>query len=222
MKKIFMSLLVIAASLNIMAYNVTSHVVLTLSGANSGEANNIILNIVDESISAGTHLLYDGSFGTNDAYIYAYDGASKYDQYTTTDLTNFQLGIQAGQAEVYTITASGVVGTPIKLYNKTTGEKIDMVDGASITLTATAAGALNDIIVVNPVSAQTEFVCQVPAGLSFHGDQDYTGLQVLDENDNVIEAAFDLAAGEDKVVAIATAGRYYVLNGTQKIFFVVR
>ncbi len=221
MKKIIISMIVLAASLNLAAQTVLSQATFTLKGNTSNESGYAVIALVsDADADSYCASLYEGSFSDATVATYVEKGSSKYQIYATNnaeDLKDLALKFKVGDDTEYTLTASGVQGSDIKIG----GIAVD--NSFSLTLHKNAAGTgMEEEVVINPSATQTEFVCQVPAGLSFHGDQDYTGLQVLDENDNVIEAAFDLAAGEDKVVAIATAGRYYVLNGTQKIFFVVR
>lgn len=220
MKKIFISILAVAMTMSAAA-TVQTQVTLTLASAS--ESNSIVIVVTDDaSETAYTAPLYEGALGAPQVTPYVLVGGTKYQTYITTDenlLNDLPIGFKTSSETDYTLTVSELVGN-VKFIDPKTGAAITLTGSESWNLTATEIAAA--AVRINPSAVQTEFVCQVPAGLSFHGDQDYTGLQVLDENDQVVEAAFDLAAGEDKVVAIATAGRYYVLNGTQKIFFVVR
>ena len=227
MKKIFSTLLIVAVSTIAMAA-VQDRARLTITGKTTGHPNNMTLLVYDAATTPGeSGVLYEGgdfSGSPSTTYIYAVDGTKHYQILKANAIADQAIGFGTVDETEYIISVDNVItgSTAFKLYDKVTDQTHTLVDGYSFEITAAANSRIEDRFVINPSATQTEFVCQVPAGLSFHGDQDYTGLQVLDENDNVIEAAFDLAAGEDKVVAIATAGRYYVLNGTQKIFFVVR
>ncbi len=152
----------------------------------------------------------------------AYVNGERYVQWGENDLDGLALEFNAAATDE-TLTFANVTGTLYLVDNVAKTSKL-IVDGENYPFAATAGVSVADRFYISKTEVvfQTEFVCQVEGGLSFHGDQDYTGLQVLDENGAVVEAAFDLAAGEDKLVAIPNAGRYYVLNGAQKIFFVVR
>ncbi len=214
MKKIFIMMTMLLASItSILAVDYTARVYITM--------DEVQLKLRESSSFTPGMTGYTLT-NPNENGISAYIGTARYVQYGTNELDGLALEVNAAAANE-TLTFANVTGTLYLVDNVAKKCKL-IVDGESYDFTATAGASVADRFYISKtaVAFQTEFVCQVAEGLSFHGDQDYTGLQVLDENDNVIEAAFDLAAGEDKVVAIATAGRYYVLNGTQKIFFVVR
>ncbi len=173
------------------------------------------------SFAAGVDETYSVT-NLNENGISAYNGGARYLQYATQNLDGLALEFKAAAADE-TLTFSNVLGTLYLVDNVAKTSKL-IVDGENYPFTATAGVSVADRFYISKtaVAFQTEFVCQVAGGLSFHGDKAYTGLQVLDENDVVVEAAFDLAAGEDKFVAIAAAGRYYIKNGEQKIYFVVK
>ena len=224
MKKVLFTLLVAAVSVNLMAQNVTSQVTLRLTGNTSAKYGEVILAVVsDANPAAYCAPLYDGAFGAAKVAPYAFVDPAKYEIFTANSYSNFTLGIKTYKDTVYTFKASNVAGDAFVLYDILTGEKKDMKEGATYTFEIAAkdtTSTIEDRFIINPI--QTEFVCQVAGGLYFHGDQAYTGLQVLAENGDVVEAAFDLAKGKDKFVAIADTGKYYILNGEKKIFFVVR
>ncbi len=215
MKKLYIMMVILASSVMAMnAQNLTARAFIKM--------DNVSLQLRESAeFNAGYTSGYCIS-NNNQKGMSAYVNGNRYVQWGSNNLEGLALEILPATAEE-TLTFSNVIGTLYLVDNVAKKCKL-IVDGESYTFTATAGASVADRFYISKTEVvyQTEFVCQVAEGLSFHGDQDYTGLQVLDENDQVVEAAFDLAAGEDKVVAIATAGRYYVLNGTQKIFFVVR
>lgn len=214
MKKVFFSLLVLAASINAMA-TVTARAKLTLT--NGTTSNAVVVVLDDEATALSSVELYEGGMGAPTLAPYISADAKKYRIYVATSLEDVKLGYKVPATGDYTLSVSEVTGTIN--FIAPDGSLVVLADGQSWNVTATET-EVNAAFTINPT--QTAFVCQVAGGLSFHGDQAYTGLQVLDENDVVVEAAFDLAAGEDKFVAIAAAGRYYIKNGEQKIYFVVR
>ena len=167
----------------------------------------------------------DGTYSVtnvNENGISAYYGNARYLQFATNNLDGLALQIRPASVNE-TLTFSNVSGT-LYLVDNVAKKCQQIVNGESYSFTATAGASVADRFYISKTEVifQTEFVCQVAGGLNFHGDQAYTGLQILDENDVVVEDAFNLAAGEDKFVAIAAAGRYYIKNGEQKIYFVVR
>ncbi len=167
----------------------------------------------------------DGTYSVtnlNENGISAYYGGARYLQFATNDLEGLNLEIHAAVSNE-TLTFSNVIGT-LYLVDNVAKQCKPIVEGDSYTFTATAGASVADRFYISKTEVvfQTEFVCQVDGGLSFHGDVAYSGLVIYNENGNEVEPAFDLAVGEDKFVAIAAAGRYYIKNGDQKIFFVVR
>ncbi len=223
MKKVLFTLLVAAASINMMAQTVTSQVTLRLTGNTSAKYGEVILAVVsDANPEAYCAPLYDGAFGSASVTAYALDGTNKYEIFTANSYADFALGIKTYTDTEYTFKATGVTGDALKLYDPTTGTVTELVENATYVFTAAANSTIADRFVINPSNVQTAFVCQVAGGLSFHGDVAYSGLVIYNENGNEVEPAFDLAVGEDKFVTIAATGRYYIQNGDQKIFFVVR
>ena len=152
----------------------------------------------------------------------AYVNGERYAQWGEKNLDGLALEFNAAAANE-TLTFSDVIGD-LYLVDNVAKQCKKIENGESYSFTATAGESVADRFYISKTEVifQTEFVCQVAGGLSFHGDQAYNGLQVFDENDGIVEAAFDLAAGEDKLVDIANPGKYYILNGEQKIVFVVR
>ena len=221
MKKIFLAVLAAATTMNIMATTL-EQVKLTMTSASSSA--NMTIRVVDDANPVSATLYEDTTFAGNPttAYIYAVDGSKHYQIYKVNAASNIKLGIGTIADETYTITASNVKlgAAAMTLYDEETHQTHILNEGESFTFTAATKTRIEDRFIINPI--QTEFVCQVAGGLYFHGDQAYTGLQVLAENGDVVEAAFDLAKGKDKFVAIADTGKYYILNGEKKIFFVVR
>lgn len=221
MKKVIMSLLVLAASMTAMAAY-TSKATLTLTGTTSGETCELVIAATTDYSKADMCAIMNMDYRV--VALYALEGTNKYQLYGDATISDLALGFMAGAETDYIIKATNVEGAEnFVLYDAVSGVKTTLTDGTVYPfVTDGTAATILDRFVINPSHVQTAFVCQVAGGLSFHGDQAYTGLQVLDENDQVVEAAFDLAAGEDKFVAIAAAGRYYIKNGEQKIYFVVK
>ena len=215
MKKLYVMMAMLCAGiLSSYAVDFTSRAYLEMDG--------VQLKLRENASFAATGEYGYVASNNNAKGISAYVDDHRYIQWGTNDLNGLLLEIQPASASE-TINFSSVIGTLYLVDNVAKTSKL-IVDGENYPFAATAGVSVADRFYISKTEVvfQTEFVCQVEGGLSFHGDQDYTGLQVLDENGAVVEAAFDLAAGEDKLVAIPNAGRYYVLNGAQKIFFVVR
>ena len=200
--------------MNAMA-TITAKAKLTLS--NGSTSNAVVIVLDDEATALSSTELYEGAMGAPTLAPYIYADAKKYRIYVATSLEGVKLGYKVPATGDYTLTVSEVLGTIN--FVAPDGNLVVLEDGQSWNVNATVA-EVNAAYTINPI--QTEFVCQVAGGLNFHGDHAYTGLQVFDENDGIVEAAFDLAAGEDKFVAIAVPGKYYILNGEQKIYFVIR
>ena len=170
MKKIFFAVLAAATTMNIMATTL-EQVKLTMTSASSSA--NMTIRVVDDANPVSATLYEEDDFAGNPAtaYIYAVDGSDNHYQiYKVNAASDIKLGIGTIADEVYTITASNVKlgSAAMKLYDKETHLTHELVEGYSFDIVAATNRRIEDRFVINPI--QTEFVCQVAGGLSFHGD----------------------------------------------------
>ena len=110
MKKVFFSLLVLAASMNAMA-TITAKAKLTLS--NGSTSNAVVIVLDDEATALSSTELYEGAMGAPTLAPYIYDRATekKYRIYVATSLEGVKLGYKVPATGDYTLTVSEVLGT---------------------------------------------------------------------------------------------------------------
>jgi len=157
MKKIFVSLLVLAASLNIMAtdYAVAT---LTLKGNTSLEQGQVTLVKTDNPAAASYCApLYIDQYKV---VMYAISGSEKYQIWANADLTNFPLGIKTYSDANYTITVSNVSGAEtLSLYDAVTDQTIALTNGQTYEFTADANSTIADRFVINRPTPLVKGIC---------------------------------------------------------------
>ena len=149
MKKIFVSLLIIAASLNAMATDFAV-ATLTLKGNTSLEEGEVTLVKTDNAAASSfcAPLFID----QYQVAIYAINGSGseKYQVWANADLTNFPLGIKTYSDANYTITVSNVSGSEtLNLYDAVTKQTIPLTNGQTYEFAAAANSTIADRFVIN-------------------------------------------------------------------------
>lgn len=147
MKKIFVSLLIVAASLNAMATDFAV-ATLTLKGNTSLEKGEVTLVKTDNSAASSFCApLYMDQYKVA---IYAINGSEKYQVWANADLTSFPLGIKTYSDANYTITVSNVSGSEtLSLYDAVTGQAIALTNGQTYEFAAAANSTIADRFVIN-------------------------------------------------------------------------
>ena len=155
MKKIFVSLLILAASLNAMATDFAV-ATLTLKGNTSLEQGEVTLVKTDNSAASSFCApLYIDQY---QVVMYALNGSEKYQIWANADLTNLPLGIKTYSDASYTITVSNVSGAEtLNLYDAVEDQTIALTEGQTYPFTATANSTINDRFVINYVPAPTGY-----------------------------------------------------------------
>jgi hypothetical protein len=147
MKKILLSLIIIAASLNAMAtdYAVAT---LTLKGNTSLEQGEVTLVKTDDpAASSYCAPLYIDQYHV---VMYAINGTEKYQIWANADLKNFPLGIKTYSDANYTITVSNVSGSEtLNLYDAEEDETIVLTAGQSYVFSAAANSMITDRFIIN-------------------------------------------------------------------------
>ena len=147
MKKILLSLIIIAASLNAMAtdYAVAT---LTLKGNTSLEQGEVTLAKTDDPAASS----YCAPLYINQYHVvmYALNGSEKYQIWANANLTNLPLGFKTYSDENYTITVSNVSGSEtLILRDLSNNEEYPLVNNAVIEFSAAANSTIEDRFVIN-------------------------------------------------------------------------
>jgi len=157
MKKIFVSLFIIAASLNAMATDFAV-ATLTLKGNTSLEQGEVTLVKTDDPAAASFCApLYIDQYHV---VMYAISGSEKYQIWANADLTNFPLGIKTYSDANYTITVSNVSGSEtLNLYDAVTGQSIALTNGQTYNFTAAANSTIADRFIINYPLPTVKQIC---------------------------------------------------------------
>jgi hypothetical protein len=165
MKKIMISLLMVAAALNAMAVTYTGIAQLTLTSSDNKSCDLIIAE--SEDFNAGLNNGYYAELNTEgkEVQLYVTYGGKNYEQFASNAATmaDLQLGIKTNAATSYTLTASNVSGaTPFKV--KINGVEYTITDGMSEVITLPASSTLPAAgdaanYVVNPSAPLVQAIC---------------------------------------------------------------
>ena len=135
MKKIFVSLFIIAASLNAMATDFAV-ATLTLKGNTSLEQGEVTLVKTDDPAAAS----YCAPINSMDLYqvvMFAINGTENYQIWANANLENLPLGIKTYTDANYTITVSNVSGSEtLNLYDAVANQTIALTEGKTYEFTA--------------------------------------------------------------------------------------
>ena len=155
MKKIFVSLFIIAASLNAMATDFAV-ATLTLKGNTSLEEGEVTLVKTDDPAAASFCApLYIDQY---QVVMFAINGSEKYQVWANAELENLALGIKTYSDESYTITVSNVSGSEtLNFYDAITNQTIALTEGKTYDFTIEPAQKnqtiLNRFMIKEPAPA---------------------------------------------------------------------
>ena len=163
MKKIMISLLMVAAALNAMAITYSAKAKLTLTASNNKSCTLTIAE--SDDLSAGLNNGYYAELNTEgkEVWFYVVYNDVMYQQFASNKETmqGLQLGIKTNASETYTLTASNVVGTPHIMIN---GVDYPITAGMSEAITLTANSSLpapgdEDKYAIQPLAPAAPSLC---------------------------------------------------------------
>jgi len=135
MKKIFVSLFVIAASLNAMATDFAV-ATLTLKGNTSLEQGEVTLVKTDDP-AAASYCAPVNDYDLYNVIMFAINGSDKYQIWANANLENLELGIKTYSDANYTITVSNVSGSEtLNLFDAVANQTIALTEGKTYEFTA--------------------------------------------------------------------------------------
>ncbi len=158
MKKLFISLLALAATVNAMAITYAGKATITLTSANN-ESCSIIVAESDEladGLNNGYYAVIN--MENREVALYAIYGGSNYQQFATKSLEDIALGVKTSAATDYTLTVSNVSGSKtLKL--KIGDEVIELTEGLSKALTLTPNQAALAFGTLEPSAPAVQGIC---------------------------------------------------------------
>ena len=206
MKKVFASLLMIAATVSAFAIDYTAKATLTLKN-NNGDECKVTIAQVEDAATAKT-LCAQMNMDYRDIAFYVLD-TKKYEIYASTNLGDLAFGLMVNNDNNYTLTATNVVGT-LYLYDEVAKKNFTLKDNAVYSFTATAnADDRFHLTATAPVPG----ICHQNGRLEFTA---YTGasVQVVGYEDNTVVAvpATDITLDYQEIdLAKVADGQYLVI-----------
>lgn len=221
MKKILLSLLVLAASANIFAiekpvYNAGADI--QIKGNVSQETHLFtVAEVTNTNPSKFNAEMYEGSFGTVSVALYAIANSKKYEIFASNDIEGQALGVKTYTDGEYTLTFSNIKGeTPLYLFDAVANKYTEITEGGSYAFTAEANQTIADRFSITKVLPLPDYL--------FIGDQLTIGevedgavinLQYF-TYDNGKRVLGDSETSTEKVIELSTAKGYCEVSYTNK------
>ena len=137
MKKILLSLAVIAASINLMAVDYTSKATITLKGTTSNEVCEMTVGQTADPLAP--YYCAEMNMTYRRVAFYAINSATNYQIYVAADLASLPFGLKTYTDLNYSLTISNVEGTEtLKMKDEVTGTVFDLTEGYVYNFTADA------------------------------------------------------------------------------------
>ncbi len=222
MKKLFISMLVLAASLNVMAeITAKAKITLTATGTNKTDVVYLVQNSdLNDGYNTGSCSLVP-SLDTKAVAFYVYYNNAEYISFGTKDLGEMTFGLKTNADTEYTLTVSQVGGTEtLTMLDSNTSSTFELTEGATYNFTATANTTDNTRfhLAAAPVPATPE-ICHRYGKLEVRGSKGMT-VQVLNLDGSATSIADQTMATDNEVIDLSglTAGQYLVKwNGKELI-----
>ena len=138
MKKIFLMLLGIAATINAMAVDYTAKAVITITSS-TGYYKPMIVQ--EAAIYGNSVVGAEMNFEGNGAFLYGISGGTKLQVVRGADLEGVQLGVKTDAGTEFTFTVSSVEGSNPLYFMDAQGSNYLLENGASFTITDLAANS---------------------------------------------------------------------------------
>ena len=215
MKKLFVSLLVIAAAMNVMAIDITAKAQLTLKGTTTNKTDELVLlqsTDLKDGLNTGYCALVP-SLATKSVAFYAYFGGAEYGTFGTKDLGTLAFGLKTNDDTEYTLTAENVAGE-LYIYDEVAKQYFTLTEGAVYNFTATANETnLTRFHLAAAPAPAVPGICHQNGRLEFTA---YEGasVQVVGYEDNTVVAvpATDITLAYQEIdLATLAAGQYLVI-----------
>lgn len=137
MKKLIVSMLVIAASMNMMAIDYIAKAKITLTGLTSNEV--CAVTIAKSNDPSAPYYCAEINMDYRNVALYAIASAKNYQIYVAADLASLPFGLKTYTDVNYSLTISNVEGTEtLKMKDEVTGTVFDLTEGYVYNFTADA------------------------------------------------------------------------------------
>jgi len=176
MKKIMTVLLLVAATMNVMAVEFTAGAKVRLTSTTSGQTCDLTLAQSDEyGALDGAEMNMEG----RKVAFYGLNGTTKLQIVQGKDLTNVKIGLLTDASTEYTLTVLSVLGTKtLKLRDAETGLVHELKTGSPITFSATANSTIDNRFILNYVAADELDVCFIDNKLEIKANP-YEGQDIV-------------------------------------------
>lgn len=210
MKKLFASLLMIAATVSAFALDYTAKATLTLKNASGDEC---MMTIAQSDAASIADYCAEMKMDYRDIAFYALNGGKKYEIFAANALGTQAFGLKTNADTKYTITVSNVSGTEtLYLYDEVAKDGIELKEGAVYSFEATADADDRFHLAATPA---TPAICHQNGRLEITAYQG-ASVKVLayDDESEVIAATAITAAYQEIDLATLAAGQYIVVLTT--------
>ena len=210
------SLLVIAATMNVMAINYSAKAVLKLVAP---DAQEWIITVAETDFANPAALCAKANTSVEGvAYMYVISGGQNYQTFAANDLADMPLGIMASVAGDYKIVATEVIGD---LYLADGANTTKIAVGEMATFTATAGKVINDRFQVVKTPIPTEFKVCHQYGKIIVDNPTTEPMDVVLDGDVIGVAAATRFGSEIEIPATVAAGQHTLeINGQTLIISV--
>ena len=202
MKKMLVSLFLVAATVSAFAVEYTAKAKVVLS---AGSQKSTLYLIQSNDLNEGVNEAWCGEIDLDEREIALYaiydgDDTKKYESFGSKDLSKLTFGVKTNGSETYTITVSEVEGTETLVWQDATGTH-PMTEGAFWSLTATEIAQAMSFY----TAPGTPEICHQYDKLTVNNAAGST-VELKDMNDNVLVAAKTITATDNEIDLTAVAG----------------
>ena len=218
MKKLFASLLVLAATLNAFAITYTAKAKIVMKSGN-GQSSTLYL-IQSDDLTDGVNASYCGPIemeGLEIALYATYKGVN-YESFGSKDLSELTYGIKTNSSDSYTFTVSKVEGSETIVWKDGEGNDHALTEGASWTMTkAQVAAGFTTETAATPATPE---ICHRYGKLEVRGTAGQT-VQVLNLDGTATSIADQVMATDNETIDLSglAAEKEYLVkwNGKELI-----
>lgn len=156
MKKLFSVLLVLAATINVMAISYTAGAKVRITSADNKTCD--LYLITSDDLNEGVNPTYCGEIYLPDypVALYGIYGGTNYQTFGTKTMNEFALGLKTNASTTYTLEVLQVLGTgTLNLFDQETNTYTPLTLGATYPFTATASTTNNARFIINHAALAT-------------------------------------------------------------------
>ena len=222
MKKIMVTLLIVAAAINAMAVDYTAKAKVTLT-AESGFNSELTLSEAAEYGTLGGLEMY---MLDRKVALYALDGTTKLQVARAADLRNVALGLLTDASTNYTLTVASVAGTEtLYIHDNVAGLDYALTEGALYNFTATANTTDETRFYLKKASSGELNVCFIDNKLQINDNPYDEPIVIKDANgDEIAGSPFAASTPLVDMTAIGAAGDRFTVEfaGGARKFIIVK